>query len=205
MEYVNINGEGSWDAVANRTNLSHSGRSCRLRWYQHLSPRVRNDPFTPTEEIAIIRLHSAMGNNWAGIAAHEAGRSDNQVKNYWNTRIKRCRRTGSPLYQQRQDDPVSHFFQSMELSSVQLEAVVADTNHQPSQENSSGLLQEVVDECSTRRRASDDHHQYHCSNFPITFNYNATVVDPFYQIDWGSMNLGEAVDLLSNEQASLFF
>ncbi|KAK1319781.1 hypothetical protein QJS10_CPB04g00542 [Acorus calamus] len=120
-----------------------------------------------------------------------------RVENKSGWGIKRCRRTRSPLYQQRQDEPFSHFFQSMELSSVQLEAVVADTNHQPSQENSSGLLQVVVDECSTRRGAADDHQ--HCSNSPITFNYNATVVDPFYEIDWENMDLGEALDLLSNE------
>ncbi|KAK3165755.1 hypothetical protein QOZ80_1AG0037260 [Eleusine coracana subsp. coracana] len=98
VDYVKKHGEGNWNAVQKNTGLSRCGKSCRLRWANHLRPNLKKGAFTPDEERLIIQLHARMGNKWARMAAHLPGRTDNEIKNYWNTRIKRCQRAGLPIY-----------------------------------------------------------------------------------------------------------
>ncbi|KAF5930230.1 hypothetical protein HYC85_031103 [Camellia sinensis] len=98
VDYVNRHGEGNWNAVQKHSGLSRCGKSCRLRWANHLRPDLRKGAFTPKEERQIIELHAKMGNKWARMAAEMPGRTDNEIKNYWNTRIKRRHRAGLPIY-----------------------------------------------------------------------------------------------------------
>ncbi|GAA0140648.1 DNA-binding transcription factor [Lithospermum erythrorhizon] len=98
VEYVKKHGEGNWNAVQKHSDLSRCGKSCRLRWANHLRPNLKKGSFTAEEERLIIELHAKMGNKWARMAAHLPGRTDNEIKNYWNTRIKRRHRAGLPLY-----------------------------------------------------------------------------------------------------------
>ncbi|VVB11409.1 unnamed protein product [Arabis nemorensis] len=96
--YVREYGEGNWNAVRKKTWLARCGKSCRLRWANHLRPNLRKGSFSPHEERLIIQLHSQLGNKWARMAAQLPGRTDNEIKNYWNTRLKRFQRQGLPLY-----------------------------------------------------------------------------------------------------------
>lgn len=98
VEYVTKHGEGNWNAVQKHSGLSRCGKSCRLRWANHLRPDLKKGSFTPEEENRIIELHAKMGNKWARMAAELQGRTDNEIKNYWNTRTKRLQRAGLPLY-----------------------------------------------------------------------------------------------------------
>lgn len=98
VDYVKKHGEGNWNAVQKHSGLSRCGKSCRLRWANHLRPNLKKGAFTSEEEHMIIELHAKMGNKWARMAAHLPGRTDNEIKNYWNTRIKRRQRAGLPLY-----------------------------------------------------------------------------------------------------------
>ncbi|OIW08135.1 hypothetical protein TanjilG_06678 [Lupinus angustifolius] len=98
VEYVKKHGEGNWNAVQKHSGLSRCGKSCRLRWANHLRPNLKKGAFTAQEERLITELHAKMGNKWARMAAHLPGRTDNEIKNYWNTRIKRRQRAGLPLY-----------------------------------------------------------------------------------------------------------
>uniref|UniRef100_A0A5B6YVZ8 Transcription factor GAMYB-like n=2 Tax=Davidia involucrata TaxID=16924 RepID=A0A5B6YVZ8_DAVIN len=98
VEYVNKHGEGNWNAVQKHSGLSRCGKSCRLRWANHLRPDLKKGAFTPEEERCIIELHAQMGNKWARMAAELPGRTDNEIKNYWNTRIKRRQRAGLSIY-----------------------------------------------------------------------------------------------------------
>ncbi|OEL35680.1 Transcription factor GAMYB [Dichanthelium oligosanthes] len=98
VDYVKKHGEGNWNAVQKNTGLFRCGKSCRLRWANHLRPNLKKGAFIPEEERLIIQLHAKMGNKWARMAAHLPGRTDNEIKNYWNTRIKRCQRAGLPIY-----------------------------------------------------------------------------------------------------------
>ncbi|XP_071724982.1 transcription factor MYB33-like [Rutidosis leptorrhynchoides] len=98
IEYVKKHGEGNWNAVQKHSGLFRCGKSCRLRWANHLRPNLKKGAFTQDEENKIIELHAKLGNKWARMATHLPGRTDNEIKNYWNTRIKRIQRTGMLLY-----------------------------------------------------------------------------------------------------------
>ncbi|MCD9644057.1 hypothetical protein HAX54_032029 [Datura stramonium] len=92
MDYVKKHGEGCWSSVQKQTGLARGGKSCRLRWANHLRPDLKKGAFTPEEEDHIIELHAKIGNKWSRMAAEFPGRTDNDIKNYWNTRLKRQRR-----------------------------------------------------------------------------------------------------------------
>jgi transcription factor MYB, plant len=70
LDYVKKHGEGNWNAVQKSTGLSRCGKSCRLRWANHLRPNLKKGAFTAEEERLIIQLHAKMGNKWARMAAH---------------------------------------------------------------------------------------------------------------------------------------
>uniref|UniRef100_A0A7N0UQK5 Uncharacterized protein n=1 Tax=Kalanchoe fedtschenkoi TaxID=63787 RepID=A0A7N0UQK5_KALFE len=98
VEFVKKHGERDWNTVRKHSGLARCGKSCRLRWNNHLRPNLRKGPISPDEEKLICQLHSQIGNKWARIAAMLPGRTDNEIKNFWNTRIKRLSRKGVPLY-----------------------------------------------------------------------------------------------------------
>uniref|UniRef100_A0A1J3FTC9 Transcription factor MYB23 n=1 Tax=Noccaea caerulescens TaxID=107243 RepID=A0A1J3FTC9_NOCCA len=89
MDYVQTHGQGHWNRIAKKTGLKRCGKSCRLRWMNYLSPNVNRGNFTDQEEDLIIRLHKLLGNRWSLIAKRVPGRTDNQVKNYWNTHLSK--------------------------------------------------------------------------------------------------------------------
>lgn len=69
VEHVNKYGEGNWNAVQKHSGLQRCGKSCRLRWTNHLRPDLKKGAFTSDEERRIIQLHAHMGNKWARMAA----------------------------------------------------------------------------------------------------------------------------------------
>ncbi|KAF8369680.1 hypothetical protein HHK36_032292 [Tetracentron sinense] len=75
VEYVKKHGEGNWNAVQKHSGLFRCGKSCRLRWANHLRPNLRKGAFTVDEERLIIELHAKMGNKWARMAAHRRQRA----------------------------------------------------------------------------------------------------------------------------------
>ncbi|KAF0892226.1 hypothetical protein E2562_014817 [Oryza meyeriana var. granulata] len=80
---------GSWRSLPRAAGLNRCGKSCRLRWTNYLRPDIKRGNFSDDEERLIIRLHAALGNKWSTIATHLDGRTDNEIKNYWNTHIKK--------------------------------------------------------------------------------------------------------------------
>ncbi|ESQ50055.1 hypothetical protein EUTSA_v10002011mg [Eutrema salsugineum] len=98
IAYVDKHGDGNWNAVQKHSGLSRCGKSCRLRWVNHLRPDLKKGAFTEKEEQRVIELHASMGNKWARMAAELPGRTDNEIKNFWNTRLKRLQRLGLPIY-----------------------------------------------------------------------------------------------------------
>uniref|UniRef100_A0ACD6A4I4 Uncharacterized protein n=1 Tax=Avena sativa TaxID=4498 RepID=A0ACD6A4I4_AVESA len=89
INYIADNGEGRWNALARAAGLKRTGKSCRLRWLNYLRPDVKRGNFTADEQLLILDLHSRWGNRWSKIAQHLPGRTDNEIKNYWRTRVQK--------------------------------------------------------------------------------------------------------------------
>ncbi|CAL9111423.1 Myb-like DNA-binding domain containing protein [Musa troglodytarum] len=89
VSYVQEHGPGNWRSVPANTGLTRCSKSCRLRWTNYLRPGIKRGNFTPHEEGIIIHLQSLLGNRWAAIASYLPQRTDNDIKNYWNTHLKK--------------------------------------------------------------------------------------------------------------------
>ncbi|KAJ6798225.1 myb-related protein 308-like [Iris pallida] len=89
IAYIKAHGEGCWRSLPKAAGLLRCGKSCRLRWINYLRPDLKRGNFTEEEDELIIKLHGLLGNKWSLIAGRLPGRTDNEIKNYWNTHIKR--------------------------------------------------------------------------------------------------------------------
>ncbi|XWS58897.1 hypothetical protein CRYUN_Cryun08bG0074100 [Craigia yunnanensis] len=87
--YINKEGQGRWRTLPKRAGLLRCGKSCRLRWMNYLRPSVKRGQIAPDEEDLILRLHRLLGNRWSLIAGRIPGRTDNEIKNYWNTHLSK--------------------------------------------------------------------------------------------------------------------
>ncbi|WCJ43838.1 MYB-like transcription factor 4 [Euphorbia peplus] len=87
VAYIKANGEGQWRNVPMRAGINRCGKSCRLRWLNYLRPDIKRGNISHDEEDLIIRLHNLLGNRWSLIAGRLPGRTDNEIKNYWNTTL----------------------------------------------------------------------------------------------------------------------
>uniref|UniRef100_A0ACD5T7V6 Uncharacterized protein n=1 Tax=Avena sativa TaxID=4498 RepID=A0ACD5T7V6_AVESA len=94
-------GVGCWSTVARLAGLHRCGKSCRLRWINYLRPDLKRGSFSQQEEDLIVALHEVLGNRWSQIASHLPGRTDNEIKNYWNSCVKKKLR-------QQGIDPATH-------------------------------------------------------------------------------------------------
>ncbi|OAY68536.1 Transcription factor MYB39 [Ananas comosus] len=88
-DYIQQNGHGSWRRLPKLAGLNRCGKSCRLRWTNYLRPDIKRGRFSEDEEKLIIHLHSVLGNKWSSIATRLPGRTDNEIKNYWNTHLRK--------------------------------------------------------------------------------------------------------------------
>ncbi|XP_008794566.1 transcription factor LAF1-like [Phoenix dactylifera] len=88
-DYILKHGHGCWSTVSAKAGLQRNGKSCRLRWINYLRPGLKRGIFSAEEEETVIKLHAILGNKWSQIAMHLPGRTDNEVKNYWNSYLKK--------------------------------------------------------------------------------------------------------------------
>ncbi|KAJ9568148.1 hypothetical protein OSB04_004114 [Centaurea solstitialis] len=99
--YISQHGTRNWRLIPKNAGLQRCGKSCRLRWTNYLRPDLKHGQFSDAEEQIIVRLHSVLGNRWSVIAAQLPGRTDNDVKNHWNTKLRK-KLSGMGI------DPVTH-------------------------------------------------------------------------------------------------
>ncbi|KAJ8526468.1 hypothetical protein K7X08_028945 [Anisodus acutangulus] len=130
INHITKYGHGCWSSFPKLAGLQRCGKSCRLRWINYLRPDLKRGKFSQEEENLIIELHAVLGNKWSQIAARLPGRTDNEIKNLWNSSIKKKLR-------QKGIDPNTHKL----LSEVDNEEKVSATskNIEKASEGSSEL------------------------------------------------------------------
>ncbi|GMJ07585.1 hypothetical protein HRI_004427700 [Hibiscus trionum] len=88
-QLIEIHGPKKWKSIAAKAGLKRCGKSCRLRWMNYLRPNINRGNISDQEEDLILRLHKLLGNRWSLIAGRLPGRTDNQIKNYWNSHLSK--------------------------------------------------------------------------------------------------------------------
>ncbi|KAL3744563.1 hypothetical protein ACJRO7_013780 [Eucalyptus globulus] len=93
-DYIKVHGEGKWRNIPKKAGLKRCGKSCRMRWLNYLRPDIKRGNITSDEEDLILRLHKLLGNRWSLIAGRLPGRTDNEIKNYWNSNLAKREQGG---------------------------------------------------------------------------------------------------------------
>ncbi|XVF74331.1 hypothetical protein PTKIN_Ptkin13bG0101900 [Pterospermum kingtungense] len=88
-EVIAVHGAKRWKTIAIKAGLNRCGKSCRLRWMNYLRPNIKRGNISDQEEDLILRLHKLLGNRWSLIAGRLPGRTDNEIKNYWNSHLSK--------------------------------------------------------------------------------------------------------------------
>ncbi|XP_006442695.2 transcription factor MYB4 [Citrus clementina] len=129
ISFIQRFGHGNWRALPKQAGLMRCGKSCRLRWINYLRPDIKRGNFSKDEEETILRLHRVLGNTWSTIAARLPGRTDNEIKNYWHSHLKK-RLKQNLISAKQQCDIVQALLHSDHNSNATVHKPVCNSTHQ---------------------------------------------------------------------------
>ncbi|XP_057477064.1 transcription factor MYB108-like [Actinidia eriantha] len=179
VNYIEKHGEGRWNSLARCAGLKRTGKSCRLRWLNYLRPDVRRGNITLEEQLLILELHSQWGNRWSKISQHLPGRTDNEIKNYWRTRVqKHAKQLKCDVNSKQFKDTMRYLWMPRLVERIQAQAIAAnatDTQTAPplaAVDNLSAAASSS-DSFAAQVSPSSDITDYY--NYPVNNNNNAAV------------------------------
>ncbi|XP_021890720.1 transcription factor MYB114-like [Carica papaya] len=134
-QVIRIHGPRRWKSLAALAGLNRCGKSCRLRWMNYLRPNIKRGNISEQEEDLILRLHKLLGNRWSLIAGRLPGRTDNEIKNYWNSHLsKKITQNGrvrkkSSTTQQPEPMETKVMITQMETTDISNSTLVGEDDH----------------------------------------------------------------------------
>ncbi|GJR51415.1 transcription factor RAX2-like protein [Tanacetum coccineum] len=142
-DFIDTHGTGgNWIALPQKAGLKRCGKSCRLRWLNYLRPNIKHGEFTDEEDRIICGLYANIGSRWSIIAGQLPGRTDNDIKNYWNTKLRKKLMAMLPSFQKKPS-----LFPSMPLQAPQesfLNATSSLYNYNPNFMNASNNINSLL-------------------------------------------------------------
>ncbi|KAJ8526299.1 hypothetical protein K7X08_028776 [Anisodus acutangulus] len=181
ITFILNNGQCCWRAIPKLSGLLRCGKSCRLRWTNYLRPDLKRGLLSEYEEKMVIDLHAQLGNRWSKIASHLPGRTDNEIKNHWNTHIKKKLKkmgidpiTHKPLSTITNDQIPSNILEKPENNQLYKQEKIQEILMPQIHIESSPIDQSVVTDVNLE---DDDDNNNNTTRMSCTNNVESTIVE----------------------------